>query len=106
MSEEFKLNYYFELYKDKPFLNSRDFRIKFTKKYGNFKYISELIIMINKYQCTKYGNGLCSTVEHLSREELRVRTSFDNINKRKKFGNRSERKRRLIEYDRERKINK
>ena len=55
---EFKLNMYFEEFKEMP-LGSRDnFRKKFKKKYGNFQYLEELIVMIERYQFKKYGTTL------------------------------------------------
>lgn len=58
MNEEFKLNYYFNLYKDQAFVSNTEFKFKFIKKHGNFKYLNELAIMINKYQVRKYKQNL------------------------------------------------
>lgn len=55
VSEDFKLNLYFKMYKDYP-IGSRDsFRLYFIKKHGKFHYLPELILMIEKYQREKYG---------------------------------------------------
>ena len=42
--EEFKLNFYFNLYKDKCLPNRDTFRKNFKKEHGSFKYLEELII--------------------------------------------------------------
>ena len=55
---EFKLNYYFEKYKDVSMVRRNDFRQKFKKENGEFKYLEELIIMIERYQIKKYGVAL------------------------------------------------
>ena len=52
---EFKLNYYFTLFKDIPLCGRKKFRENFIKKYGNFQYLEELIIMLENYQIEKYG---------------------------------------------------
>ena len=58
VSEEFKLQFYFNLYKDYP-IGSRDsFREMFRKKHGKFTYLPELIIMIERYQIKKHGATL------------------------------------------------
>lgn len=57
---EFKLNYYFEIFKDDIFDNRKKFREKFIKNYGKYEYLEELILMIEKYQIKKYGNMLRS----------------------------------------------
>ena len=44
--EEFKLNFYFNLYKDKVMQNRDVFRANFHKLHGNFNYLEELIKMI------------------------------------------------------------
>lgn len=53
---EFKLNYYFEKYKEYPLGSITKFKSDFINKEGNFKYLQELIVMIQKYQIKKYGN--------------------------------------------------
>ena len=55
---EFKLNYYFEKYKDTPFSNRQNFKRNFIKNHGEFKYLNELIINIEKYQIEKFGNKI------------------------------------------------
>lgn len=56
--EEFKLNFYFNLYKDREYANRDVFRANFHKLHGEFIYLEELIRMIEKYQMKKYGNIL------------------------------------------------
>lgn len=58
MKMEFKLNYYFEKYKDYPLPNSDAFRKKFKRKEGKFPYLNELIVMIINYQVKTYGRSL------------------------------------------------
>ena len=74
---DFKLNYYFEMLKDKPFKSSKEFKNEFKKKYGDFKYLSELFVMVNNYQTEKYGCRLCSVYLLDTREE-RKRKSINS----------------------------
>ena len=55
---EFKLEFYFNLYKDKPLKNRDEFRKNFKKAHGNFLYLPELIVRIENYQIKKYGETL------------------------------------------------
>ena len=55
---EFKLNMYFEMYKDKPLPNRDEFRKNFKKKHGKFQLLEELIYMIEKHQIGTYGETL------------------------------------------------
>lgn len=48
--EEFKLQFYFNLYKDKPFVNGVTFKKRFERMHGKFESINKLIIMIENYQ--------------------------------------------------------
>lgn len=57
---DFKLNLYFNIYKDSPLPNSEGFRAKFKKEHGNFPYLNELILNIINYQIKKYGETLRS----------------------------------------------
>lgn len=58
VTEEFKLNLYFNMYKNYP-IGSRDkFRSRFRKKHGKFHYLPELILMIEEYQKNKYGQTI------------------------------------------------
>lgn len=91
---EFKLQYYFELYKDTPVLNIPRFKKEFKEKHGNFDLLYELIIMIQRYQHKKYGDLISygdNTIErncNRGRNEMRRRTE--------RFGNRREREIRKI----------
>ena len=55
MNEEFKLNIYFNMYKDFPIGSRDNFRDMFRRKHGRFQYLPELIHMIERYQYEKYG---------------------------------------------------
>ncbi len=50
---EFKLQFYFNLYKDKSMINSSMFRAKFKKLHGDFKYLDKLVVAIENYQIKK-----------------------------------------------------
>ena len=56
--EDFKLQFYFNLYKDKAMITRSLFRVEFIKRHGEFKYLEELIRMIEDYQINKYGTTL------------------------------------------------
>ena len=56
MNNEFKLQFYFNMYKDYPVINTQKFTYEFIKKHGKFNYLRELILMIEKYQRQRYGN--------------------------------------------------
>lgn len=75
---EFKLNYYFEIFKDDIFDNRKKFREKFIKNYGKFEYLEELILMIEKYQMKKYGNMLRSddTIRKTNDEWERIKVCW------------------------------
>lgn len=53
---EFKLQMYFEEYKDSVVISTSAFKSKFIKKHGNFELLNELINMILKYQHKTYGS--------------------------------------------------
>lgn len=58
--EEFKLQFYFNLYKNTSMDSRNDFRAKFHKRHGEFNYLNELIRMIENYQINTYGCTLHS----------------------------------------------
>lgn len=60
VSEEFKLNLYFNMYKDCPIGSRDNFRVLFRKKHGKFQYLPELIVMIERYQVEKFGMTIWS----------------------------------------------
>lgn len=55
---DFKLQWFFTEYKDKPIGNREEFRNNFRKKYGDFQYLNELIKSIEDYQIEKYGSSV------------------------------------------------
>lgn len=71
MSEEFKLNLYFNMYKDYPIGSRDNFRNLFKRKHGEFHYLPELIRMIEQYQKEKYGmtiwHDASYTIRHLNK---------------------------------------
>lgn len=78
---DFKLNFFFMIHKDKPLPNRDEFRRTFTKKYGKFQYLEELIRMIEKYQFKKYGATLNNFVEVRTHEERRYLQTKANARK-------------------------
>lgn len=66
MNEEFKLQFYFNLYKDYPVVNRERFRKYFEKLHGKFRYLNELLLMIEKYQHKKFGESIYSDVEYFN----------------------------------------
>ena len=56
LKNDFKLNLYFEMYKDSSVINMKEFIKRFNDKHGKFECIFELIFMIEEYQREKYGN--------------------------------------------------
>ena len=73
VTEDFKLNLYFNMYKDYP-IGSRDkFRKRFVKKHGKFHYLPELILMIEKYQKEKFGMTIWEEMGYSSDRKKRRR---------------------------------
>ena len=73
VTEDFKLNLYFNMYKDYP-IGSRDkFRKRFVKKHGKFHYLPELILMIEKYQKEKFGMTIWEEMRYSSDRKKRRR---------------------------------
>lgn len=85
MSLDFKLQFYFNLYKDKGMPNRAEFRNNFKKSHGEFAYVEELIIMIERYQIKKYGCTLTNGKRYTykSREEC----LYDNAKERQRKNN-------------------
>lgn len=78
--DEFKLNYYFMMYKNTPIVGREKFRYNFKKKHGEFRCFNELLYRIEKYQIKKYGTVLdrdefigCKTPEECRRLSLNSR---------------------------------
>lgn len=73
VTEDFKLQLYFNMYKDYP-IGSRDkFRTRFVKKHGNFHYLPELILMIEKYQKEKFGMTIWEEMSYNSSKKRKGR---------------------------------
>lgn len=73
VSEDFKLNLYFNMYKDYPIGSRDDFRFMFRKKHGKFHYLPELIIMIERYQVEKYGVTIWREAGYFDNNKGRMR---------------------------------
>lgn len=56
--EDFKLNYYFNLYKDTRSRNRKYFKYIFELNHGPYDKLDELMSMIEHYQIKKYGQML------------------------------------------------
>lgn len=93
---EFKLNYYFEKYKDNCVISLSKFRDRFIKENGDFPLINEVFIMIQKYQYKNYGNlvpsGKLTNVR--MKKGYYHRHEYNRL--RDRFGTVEERKRRKI----------
>lgn len=87
MNLNFKLNYYFEKYKDKSLNSNEDFRLKFIKENGKFEYLNELILMINRYQVKKYGCNLNNYVSNYKSNEQIIKEKRNaNLRSRRRLG--------------------
>ena len=56
--ERFQLMLYFKMYKDFPSASTMEFKRYFKSKHGDFKYLSELVVMINQYQINNHGQSI------------------------------------------------
>jgi hypothetical protein len=79
---EFKLEFYFNKYKNHALPNRDAFRCNFKKEHGNFEYLEELILRIEDYQFKKYGCTLpndtfikAKSTEECNKEKRRVSQS-------------------------------
>lgn len=63
MNEEFKLRFYYNLYKNYPVVCRENFRNYFISKHGEFKYFNELALMIEKYQHKIFGESLYNKID-------------------------------------------
>ena len=72
---DFQINYYFNMYKDEPLQNAKSFKAKFIKKHGEFRYLNEVMLRINRYQVKKYGNGLIKFSDFMTEEQLEKQRS-------------------------------
>lgn len=96
---EFKLNYYFEKYKDCDILSSTKFKSKFEKENGKFELINELIVMIQKYQYKTYGNLIGAGKSTYRFVKKGTFNSRELMRLRRRFGTKEERqnRRRLLD---------
>lgn len=69
---DFKLQFYFNLYKDKAFVTRNLFRANFKRHHGDFEQLEELIKIIEQYQIKKYG---CTLYENTN-SELKQQTNY------------------------------
>lgn len=96
---EFKLQCYFEIYKDAPILKSSKFKEDFIKKHGNFELLSELVVMIQRYQRKKYGDLLNDGTNTIEKYTKGTRNRREISRKRNKLGTKEERNKRKSDYD-------
>lgn len=88
---EFKLQLYFEQYKDYVVISTSKFKDIFKRKQGDFELLPELINMILKYQYKKYGN-LLGTGKMITRNVKKgTYNSREYARNRNKFGTKQER---------------
>ena len=83
----FKLKMYFEKYKDLPLPSREKFRYNFKKKHGEFQYLEELMLMIEKYQLKKYGETLSNCVTLRTKEECRKINRRANAREKRRLEN-------------------
>ena len=83
---EFKLEFYFNLYKDKPLKSRDEFRKNFKKAHGKFLYLPELIFKIENYQIKKYGETLNNFVYIPNRNERRKNNYRVNAEQKRRLG--------------------
>lgn len=88
---EFKLNYYFEKYKDTCIVSVTKFKEKFIKKEGEFELLNELCIMIQRYQYDKYGNLVTSGRKLNTNVKKGTYNNLENNRVRHRLGTKRER---------------
>lgn len=93
---EFKLNYYVEKYKDTCMISTTEFKNRFIKENGEFPLLSELVIMIHKYQMRTYGDLVTKGL--WCGRNVKKGTYYRKAEQRErcKFGTKEERKRRKL----------
>ena len=94
---EFKLQYYFEKYKDTCIISTALFKVVFTKKEGEFELLPELVNMIQKYQYNKYGNLLTSGKKTYRLVKKGTYGMLENQRMNNRFGSKEERLKRKLE---------
>ena len=97
---EFKLNYYFEKYKDTCIIKTPVFKDRFKKENGDFELLNELIVMIQKYQIKKYGDLVESGKKTFRNVKKGHYSHLEQIRNRKRFGTKEDRTIRRIDYER------
>lgn len=101
MTLDFKLNYYFEKYKETSISSNEDFKKNFIKENGNFAYLNELVIMINRYQVKKYGTNLCNYVNNYrDAKDKRRENEKARLRNKRRFGTKLEREMRKLNENR------
>lgn len=93
---EFKLQYYFEKYKDTCVISAPKFKNTFTKKEGEFELLNELLVMIQRYQISKFGDLVTSGRNVYETKGNGKRFDMELTRERNRFGTKEERKRRKI----------
>lgn len=82
--EDFKLQFYFNLYKDKAMVTRSLFRTEFIKRHGEFKYLEELIRKIEEYQINKYGATLYEWENSRTKQKVNAYLDADEMKSRKR----------------------
>lgn len=88
---EFKLNYFYNLYKDISIICTSDFKKMFKEKHGDFKYINELIVMIQKYQFKTYGDLLPNGIYIVRTQDRKIQYRNECARMNYRYGNKIER---------------
>ena len=70
--EDFKLEFYFSLYKDKPISTREEFRVKFKRLHGEYEDIEILLMKIENYQIEKYGTTLYDWSKNRDKEQAYI----------------------------------
>ncbi len=94
---EFKLQIYFEEYKNAPMISTSAFKRGFIKKHGEFVLLNELINMVMSYQYKTYGNLLGTGKSAFRNVEKGTYCKREASRKYSKFGTREERINRKLE---------
>lgn len=94
---EFKLNYYFEKYKDICIIKSRLFKELFIKENGDFPLLNELVVMIQRYQYNKYGELVESGRKTFRNVKKGTYSKQASAREKRRFGSKEERLKRKLE---------
>lgn len=97
---EFKLQYYFELYKDTCIIKTPVFKDRFKTKHGDFELLNELIVMIQRYQIKKYGDLVESGKKTFRNVKKGAYNHREQTRTRNRFGTKEDRISRRINYER------